>query len=114
MGLAVSSERNGSATVVRLQGDFDLHSAARVRSEVEDLVEEPGHEVFVDLTQVDFLDSSGLGTLVGLQKRANRSQASLALCGLPKQLEKIIDVTHLRDAFTILPEVPDRSGREAG
>lgn len=109
MGLAVNTERNGSSTVVRLEGDFDLHSAAQVRSQVEGLVEEPGHEVYIDLTQVDFLDSSGLGTLVGLQKRANRSQASLALCGLPRQLEKIIDVTHLRDAFTILPEVPEPS-----
>jgi anti-sigma B factor antagonist len=107
MGLAVSNERHESATVVRLRGDFDLHTASQVRSKVEGLVEEAGHEVFIDLSEVDFLDSSGLGTLVGLQKRANRSHASLALCGLPKQLEKIIDVTHLRDAFTILPAVPD-------
>jgi anti-sigma B factor antagonist len=107
MGLAVSNERHGNATVVRLQGDFDLHAAAQVRTKLEGLVEETGHEVFIDLTEVDFLDSSGLGTLVGLQKRANRSHARLALCGLPKQLERIIDVTHLRDAFTILPHVPD-------
>jgi anti-sigma B factor antagonist len=109
MALAVSSEHRGSVAIIRLEGDFDLHSSAQVRSAVEELVGEGGNEVYLDLSGVDFLDSSGLGTLVGLQKRANRSQVQMALCGLTPQLQKIIDVTHLRDAFTILPEVPDQA-----
>ena len=107
MGLTVSSDRRGDSFVVRLEGDLDLHSNAEVRSTVEPLLEDRSTEVFLDLQGVTFLDSSGLGSLVGLQKRANRNQSRMTLCGLSPQIEKIFEVTHLRDAFTILPELPD-------
>jgi anti-anti-sigma factor len=107
MDLAVDSERRDRAIVVRLAGDFDLHSSAEVRGAVDGLLDEEGiDEVFLDLDGVTFLDSSGLGTLVGLQKHANRARVRLVLCGLSAQADKILDITHLRDAFTILPEVP--------
>ncbi len=110
MGLAIGTERRDDASVVRLEGDFDLHSCAGVRSEVEGLLDGEGATVYVDLAQVTFLDSTGLGTLVGLQKRANRGHARLVLCGLSPQIDKIVDVTHLRGAFTILPDVPEPAG----
>ncbi len=106
MGLVVSTESRAEGTVVRLQGDFDLHSSGEVRSTVDGLLVEGGGEVFLDLDGVDFLDSSGLGTLVGLQKRANRARVRMVLCGLKPQMNKLLDITFLREAFTILPEVP--------
>ena len=109
MSLAIAREQRAGDIVVRLAGDFDLYSCANVRTAVEGLLDEAGAAVYVDLAAVTFLDSSGLGTLVGLQKRADRSLARLSLCGLSSQLDKIIDVTRLRDAFTILPEVPATS-----
>ena len=110
MGLTVNSERRGESSVIHLQGDLDLHSNAEVRSAVEPFLEDRGAEVYLDLQEVTFLDSSGLGTLVGLQKRANRNQSRMMLCGLSPQLDKIFEVTNLRDAFTILPEVPADAG----
>jgi anti-anti-sigma factor len=110
MGLTVSSERRQESSVVRLEGDLDLHSNAEVRSTVEPLLEDRDGEVFLDLQGVTFLDSSGLGALVGLQKRANRTHSRMTLCGLSPQLERIFEVTNLRDAFTILPEVPSDAG----
>jgi anti-anti-sigma factor len=106
MNLAVSSEPRGDAIVVRLDGDFDLYSSAEVRTSVDTLLEAGRADLFLDLTGVTFLDSSGLGTLVGLQKHANRAHVRLALCGLPPQIQKIVHATHLQDAFTILPDVP--------
>jgi len=105
MKLAVT--REPSAVVVRLEGDFDLYSCAEVRAGVESLIDGEVHDLFLDLEGVTFLDSSGLGTLVGLQKHANRTQTRLALCALSPQIHKILDATHLGDAFTILPAVPD-------
>jgi anti-anti-sigma factor len=113
MGLTFSSERRGESSVIHLQGEFDLRSNGEVRSAVAPLLEDPGGEVFLDLQGVTFLDSSGLGTLVGLQKLANRSQSRVTLCGLSPQLERIFQVTNLRDAFTILPEVPSQPGQPA-
>jgi anti-anti-sigma factor len=110
MGLAVNSERRGDATVVELTGEFDLHSCAAVRSVVDELLEGGVGEIVIDLNGVTFLDSSGLGTLVGLQKRANRAHARMALSGLSPQVGRILDITHLREAFTILPAVSVSDG----
>ena len=105
MGIAVSSERRGDVTVVLVRGDFDLHSSAEVRSEVEGLLDDGVGEVVLDLSGVTFLDSSALGTLVGLQKHANRAHTQLVLYGPSSQVDRILDMTHLREAFTIRPEV---------
>jgi anti-anti-sigma factor len=106
MGLAINTESRQGSTVVRLDGDFDLYSGAEVRTAVEPLIARNGNAVYLDLARVTFLDSSGLGTLVGLQKVANRAHARFILCAPSPQLQKIMDVTNLRDAFTIVSEVP--------
>jgi anti-anti-sigma factor len=101
MALAISTERDDARAVVRLEGDFDLHSAASVRATVQELLDDGVAAVHVDLAGVDFLDSSGLGTLVGLQKHSNRVGIPMSLGGLTPTLQKIFDVTQLRGAFTI-------------
>ena len=101
MALAISTERDGARAVVRLEGDFDLHSAASVRATVQELLDDGISAVHLDLAGVEFLDSSGLGTLVGLQKHSNRVGIPMSLGGLTPTLQKIFDVTQLRGAFTI-------------
>jgi anti-anti-sigma factor len=105
MNLAVSDAASGGM-VMRLEGDFDLYSCAEVRTAVEPHITGGGQELFLDLGGVTFLDSSGLGTLVGLQKSANRAGTRLNLCRLPPQVQKILETTHLQDVFTTLPEAP--------
>jgi anti-anti-sigma factor len=102
-GLELSTERSDHSAVVRLSGDFDLYSCAEVRREGEALLDEADRQVVLDLSGVTFLDSSGLGTLIGLQKHANRLRGHLALSGLTPQVQRIFAITHLADAFTILP-----------
>jgi anti-sigma B factor antagonist len=60
--------------------------------------------VHLDLSRVDFLDSSGLGTLVGLQKQSRLLGVPMSLGGLSKMVEKILDITHLRGTFTIVDD----------
>jgi anti-sigma B factor antagonist len=105
MGLEVMVERRGHSAVIRLEGEFDLYATAEVR-EVADNAIELGHPIFMDLTGVTFLDSSALGTLVRLQKRAKLGGTQLTLCGLPLRLYKIFEVTALLSAFTFLPDLP--------
>jgi len=104
MSLVVTSEPHDGATVVRLRGDIDMNTCGRLRTAVEGLFAEPGGDVVLDLGQVGFLDSSGLGTLIGLQKRANQEQRRLVLSHLTPGIRKVFDVTRLSDAFTIAAE----------
>jgi anti-sigma B factor antagonist len=105
MEIAVNERQHHSA-LVRLSGDFDLHSCAGLRTVVEPLMVTGSDQVILDLSGVTFIDSSGLGTLIGLQKHANEVQVGLALCAPTPQLRKIIDLTGLTGAFSILAEAP--------
>jgi anti-sigma B factor antagonist len=106
MDLTMTTESRGTSTVLCLSGDVDMYSCSALRKTVEGLLVNGGDTVLLDFGQVNFLDSSGLGTLIGLQKRANLGRAELVLCGIPPHIQKIFDVTHLSDAFTIVPEAP--------
>ena len=106
MSLVVTSEPHEGSTVVRLRGDIDMNTCGQLRTAVEGLLAAPGEDVVLDFGQVGFLDSSGLGTLIGLQKRAMQERRSLVLSSLTPQIRKVFDVTRLSDAFTILPDAP--------
>ncbi len=59
-------ESAGDALVIRLWGEIDHHSAVDVRTRIDDkLLAERPHRVLLDLSAIDFMDSSGLGLIMG-------------------------------------------------
>ena len=65
-GSQVSYEEHGDALVIRIRGEIDHHSAVSVRAGVDDvLAARQPERVFLDLSGVDFMDSSGLGLVMG-------------------------------------------------
>jgi len=84
-------------------GELDLTTAptlqARVASELE-----AGHEVELDLSRVPFVDSSGLGALVALARRADELGVAFALLTpLPPQMRRVLDVTGLGERLPLAP-----------
>ena len=109
--LAINVEREESATLVVLRGDLDLLTAPDLR---ECLVKEIGEgtRIVVDLEAVDFLDSAGLGILVGGLKRARTRGGELELVCTSGDVLKPLEITGLDRVFTIHPGREDalRSG----
>jgi anti-sigma B factor antagonist len=72
-------ERRGDAIVVRLAGELDLYNADEARAAIGDAAEQNPERLVVDLSQVTFVDSTGLGVLVeGRTKLQNRRALLLA------------------------------------
>ena len=69
--------------------------------------------VVLDLGQVKFIDSSGLGAIVAAMKQLG-NERQLDLAALTPDVEKVFRLTRMDTVFTILPEVPDAANREAG
>jgi len=106
-------ERDGW-TVVLVGGDIDLTTAPRLREQLIRLGAEGTHHLVIDLAGVGFCDSTGLGVLVGTQKRARTADGEVLLCGLSPSLERVFSLTGLDQAFVIHPTldaVPARGGR---
>jgi anti-sigma B factor antagonist len=86
-------------TVVELAGRFDAHVTRSVASHLE-RVAEP-HQIVVDFSQVTFVDSMGLATLVQAMKRCRQMDGDVRLCGLQQPVRIIFELTRLDRAFQI-------------
>ena len=94
------AERNG-ATVLTVRGEVDIYTAPRLRERLIELVSQGRHQIVVDLEQVEFLDSTGLGVLVGGLKRVRSHDGDLSLVCTQSRILKVFEITGLDKVFTI-------------
>lgn len=88
-----------------LRGDIDVHSAPLLRDRLDEVVRQGEVRVVVHLDEVTFLDSTGLGVLVGAHTRQRRSGAFELVCAEPRVL-RLLALTGLDRVFTINGRTP--------
>ncbi len=90
--------------VVAVHGELDVGGAAELRGVLLEAIEEhPGRPLVVDLEGVDFIDSAGLGVLVGGLKRARDAGGDLQLVATGQSVVRVLELTGLNRAFEIHP-----------
>ena len=97
----------GDCAVLRLTGEVDLCTAPMLRERIRELAAGGAVHLIADLSQVDFLDSTGLGALVGGLKRLREDGGSLALVITNPRILRIFQVTGLTKALAAWPSVTD-------
>jgi anti-sigma B factor antagonist len=90
------------ATVLQLTGRFDAYAAPPVEEFFQKLNLDPASRVIINLSQVDFIDSTGLATLIIGMKRCRQQQVELVLCGIQQPVHIIFELTRLETVFTIV------------
>jgi anti-sigma B factor antagonist len=99
--LTVSTQTVGDRTVVAVGGEIDVYTAPKLREQLVDLVAAGSYHLVVDLEAVEFLDSTGLGVLVGGLKRVRAHDGSLRLVCTQERILKIFRITGLTKVFPI-------------
>lgn len=94
------SEKDGIVTL-KLNGEVDVYTAPKLKSRLIDLVDQGKFKIIVDLEDVDFMDSSGLGVLVGGLKRVRSHDGAIALVCTQENILKIFRITGLVKVFPI-------------
>jgi anti-sigma B factor antagonist len=107
MNLLVESRESGPWTVVQPKGEIDLYTAPRLREELSGLVQQGRTQLVVDLSSVEFLDSTGLGTLIGSLKRCREAGGELVLAGASETVRKVLGITGLDKVFALHPTAED-------
>lgn len=113
MELTVATRREGVQTVISVTGEIDVYTAPTLRERLNDLVSSGEYHLIVDMAEVDFLDSTGLGVLVGGLKRARSHEGSLRLVCDQEKILKVFRITGLTKVFPIHPSL-DGALAEAG
>jgi anti-sigma B factor antagonist len=103
-----STEVRGDRTVLTVVEErLDASNSAELRETMLHLLETGGLQLVVDLSQVSFIDSSGLGALLSGFKSANLRSGSLVLAGLQSRVQSMFELTRLHRVFEIFPSVDD-------
>ncbi len=101
MDLKIAVEEKDDAMVLRLDGEVDVYTAPKLKSRLIDLVDQGKFKIVVDLEKVAFMDSSGLGVLVGGLKRVRSHDGSISLICSQENILKIFRITGLVKIFPI-------------
>jgi anti-sigma B factor antagonist len=92
--------------VLRIGGEVDVYSAPQLRERVIQLLADGIRHIIADLRDVDFLDSTGLGALVGSLKRLREQDGSLRLVTGAGRIPQLFRITGLDRAFALCQSVP--------
>ena len=110
MELGLDVRKEGSRSVIDVKGEIDVYTAPKLREKLIELVSEGSYDVIVNLEGVDFLDSTGLGVLVGALKRVKAHDGSLSLVCTQDKILKIFKITGLTKVFPIHDSVEAAGG----
>jgi anti-sigma B factor antagonist len=99
--LSLSTRTEGGRTVVEVVGEIDVYTAPKLREQLTELVDSGRYDIVVDMAGVEFLDSTGLGVLVGGLKRVRMHDGAIRLVCTQERILKIFRITGLTKVFPI-------------
>lgn len=93
--------------ILRAVGDFDVYTVGTLRDSIGTMIEEGKTVVVVDLDEVPFMDSSGLGALMGGVRRLREAGGDLAIACTREPHLKLFDITGFGEGVSIAPTVEE-------
>jgi anti-sigma B factor antagonist len=99
--LTLATSEVEGATIIAVGGEIDVYTAPKLRDKITELVADGVYDIIVDMEAVEFLDSTGLGVLVGGLKKVRAHDGSLQLICTQDRLLKIFRITGLAKVFVI-------------
>jgi len=107
MDLMLNEHAAGDSTVIEVSGEIDVYTAPRLREKIISLVEAGHYRLIVDMERVEFLDSTGLGVLVGGLKRVRQHDGGIDLVCTQGRILRIFRITGLSKVFDIYNSVEE-------
>jgi anti-anti-sigma factor len=106
--LEIDVQTSDERTLVTLSGELDTSTASFLYDKLSDLEVEDAHHVVLDLAQVTFMDSTGLGVIVTEHKRLQHAKGSLTIFSPPSSVRRLFEITGLTTLLDIVPVNEER------
>jgi anti-sigma B factor antagonist len=103
-----------ASTHVAIQGELDIYTAPALRDLLQNVISEGAQDLLLDLTDMAFIDSTGLGVIVGALKRVRERGGNLVLRAPTPAVRKVLDITGLSEIIRIEDHVGDPEGVRSG
>ena len=107
MGMNWTEQVGRQMLTIKLNGEIDLQQSPRLRQLLQTKVHDRVPVLLLDFTEVKYIDSSGLATLVEYYKNARPYSGRLAVAGLSKRVRSIFELVRLSEVFGVYPTVAE-------
>jgi anti-sigma B factor antagonist len=105
MNIRTSTRQVGGVTIVDISGRIVLgEESASLRDLIRDLLSKGRKQILLNLGAVDYIDSAGLGSLVGASASVRKQGGELKLLDLPDKIVDVMQITKLYTVFDILKD----------
>ncbi|MDX2081451.1 MAG: STAS domain-containing protein [Terrimicrobiaceae bacterium] len=99
--MQIEKAADGDVTTLKISGEIDLHASPALRTELQACLEEKTPRLLLDFTDVGYIDSSGLATLIEYVRECGKFGGRLALFGLKAKVKTIFELVRLNELFSI-------------
>ena len=99
--MKIAQKQNNDITIFNIDGDIDINSSPEMREAFEGIASAKTMKIVVNLSNVSYVDSSGLATLVEMLKKTRSYDAKLRLASLAPKVKSLFEITKLEQLFDI-------------
>ncbi|NQU73591.1 MAG: STAS domain-containing protein [Candidatus Omnitrophica bacterium] len=94
----------GDVTVCSLSGEININTSPELRKVFDELTAKKVAKVILDLGSINYIDSSGLATLIEMLRRMKRYNGRLRLCSLSEKVRSLFEITKLTKLFEMFDD----------
>lgn len=110
MNLQVDVQEKDCVHVFKIIGEIDAFTAPTLKEKLETVANEPKGKSILDFSEVDYMDSTGLGVFVAFYKKVKAANGTVKIVGMNKRLKRLFEITGLDDIVEIEMESGDVNG----
>ncbi len=106
MDLTIGVHASGPVRVVRMEGSCDLATAPRLRQTLQPFIPPDVNEVVLDVSLLEFIDSTGLGVVLGALRRLREGGGTLRITGANGIVRRVLEITDLDKVIPLADGAP--------
>ncbi|WP_411842607.1 anti-sigma factor antagonist [Salinicoccus sp. HZC-1] len=101
MNINIDTTEKENEYLIVLNGELDVYTAPELQKVLDPIRQSGSHNIKIDLTDVSYMDSTGLGIFVGTLKELNQHDRELRVTGVSNRILRLFEITGLRDLMHI-------------
>ncbi|MDR0930293.1 MAG: anti-sigma factor antagonist [Clostridiales bacterium] len=95
--------RQDDSIIAQISGDLDHHNAIEIRSKIDDLlIKYPNCDLILNLSGLNFMDSSGIGVIIGRYRNQQQRGKKTYICGVNSKISKLIELSGIKKIVPII------------
>jgi anti-sigma B factor antagonist len=94
-------ENDGGIRIMKLKGEIDIYTATEFKKQINAAIEERPGDIHIDCSELQYMDSTGLGVLIGALKRLKEKDRNIYLKNLQPNVQKLFHITGLDKIFIL-------------